>query len=82
MNAKFLRLVLNVEAVIYLLLHNLHYYTFKSRIYILLYYLLLTTIIQNLNLDSVKRPWRNVSKFLMSTLTSLTPLKKCGKLKS
>ena len=50
MNAKFLRLVLDVEAVIYLLLHNLHDCTFKSGIYIFIT-LLLTTIIQNVNLD-------------------------------
>ena len=50
--------------------------------YVLFVTFLLTTIIQNVNLDSMKRPWRNINKFLMSTLMSLTPLKKCGKLKS
>ena len=34
MTAKFLRFVLDVEAVIYLLLHNLNRCIFKSRIYI------------------------------------------------
>ena len=37
MIAKFLRLVLDVEAVIYLLLHNLHDCTFKSGICIICY---------------------------------------------
>ena len=37
MNANVLRLVLDVEAVIYLLLHDLDHCTFKFRIYIIYY---------------------------------------------